>query len=288
MTTYLNHSLKNNPSLKQSFFRLANETFQIDLQAWEALGYWDDSYNVHCIEHNNEIIANVSTSEATLVLDHQLYRTKQIGTVMTARRYRQLGYAKSLMQHVLQENANADFIFLFANKQTASFYQQFGFELVMQRKFTIQTNNISFKQTDIKKLDFKDEKTRLFIVDLLTHRLPVSSKLGVLRNEMIILFHIMTSWSEHLYYIPALKTMVIGKQEKGRFILADFISKQPVLLKELLPFLNVSGDVIELGFTPSSLQKVESFEVIYDYFYVKNQCDIAFPSGYYFPDLGKA
>ena len=98
----------------------------------------------------------------------------------------------------------------------------------------------------------------------------------------------MTSWSEHLYYIPALKTMVIGKQEKGRFILADFISKQPVLLKELLPFLNVSGDVIELGFTPSSLHQVESFEVIDDYFYVKNQCDTAFPSGYYFPDLGKA
>lgn len=288
MNIYSNEIIKHNPKLKHSFFQLAKQTFQLQFEEWDALGYWNDSYTVHCIEQNDEIISNVSTSDALLVIDGNPFRAKQIGTVMTAPHARRSGYATTLMEHVLKKHEQLDYLFLFANPQAATFYEQFEFQLVKQKRYSINTSHIQFKPSEIKKLDFDNEKTRALLLDLLIHRLPVSTKLGVLQNEMIVLFHLMSTWREHLYYLPTLQTVVIGQQQGTKFILVDYISKQPILLKELLPYLKVTGDLIKFLFTPSTMNGMESVTVENDYFYVKNQCDTPFPADYYFPDIAKA
>lgn len=288
MILHSSNSIQQQPHLKQSFFQLTKEMFEIDLHAWDAFGYWNTSYRTHCIEQDGNIISNVATSDAFLLLDDRPFQGKQIGTVMTAKPFQRQGFATTLMEHVLEKNKDSDYLFLFANKYAASFYEQFGFERVQQQKFSIPTEAIQFKQTEIKKLNFQDDNTRTFILDMLIHRLPISTKLGVLQNEMIVMFHIISNWQAHLYYLPALQTIVIGQQIGDVFVLADVISKQPILLKELLPYLNVKNGTIQLGFTPSSFNGVDSMVVEDDFFYVKNQCDTPFPTNYYFPDLARA
>ena len=155
--------------------------------------------------------------------------------------------------------------------------------------YSMSTDRLQFKTTEIKKLNFNDAKTRAFILDYLIHRLPVSSKLGVLHNEQITMFNIMMAWQDNLYYLPAFQTIIVGRQQEQVFHLIDVISKQHLDLSEVVAHLNMAGaETIQFYFTPSFLKEMDATPIQESLFFVKMQCNTPFPAHYYFPEIAKA
>jgi hypothetical protein len=50
---------KENPAYRQSFFKLAQDTFGLDFAYWYQAGGWNDRYTCYSYADGNRIVANV-------------------------------------------------------------------------------------------------------------------------------------------------------------------------------------------------------------------------------------
>lgn len=278
-------AIRKNPQLKQSFFELAQETFHIQFEHWDALGYWKDTYCPYALEENGEIVANVSTSVGTLILDGRYYQVVQIGTVMTKKSHRNRGLAARLMDIVLEDVKHADFVYLFANDTVVDFYTKFGFEKRQQVSYRFDTAALNLQPTEIKKLDITDEKSRQLLYETMTHRMPVSLRLGMLQNEDIQMFHAVTHLKNNIYSAPKLNAFVVAEELEDRIVIMDVISKYPVNLFDMLKQLPIKQAIVELGFEPDispiEFKQVLNFES--GTMFVREQKDTPFPNHIAFP-----
>lgn len=278
-------AIRNNPQLKQSFFKLAQETFSLQFEHWDALGYWNDTYCPYTLEENGEIVANVSTSVGTLILDGNHYQAIQIGTVMTKQSHRNKGLATRLMNIVLEEVKHADFVYLFANDTVLDFYPKFGFERRQQVSYRFDTAALNLQPTDIKRLDITDEKSRQLLYDMITHRMPVSVKLGILQNEDILMFHAVTHLKNNIYSAPKLNAFVIAKELEDRVVILDIISKYPIDVFDVIKQLPIKQSKVELGFEVDNssieLKQILNFET--GMMFVREQKNTPFPNHIVFP-----
>lgn len=278
-------TIRNNPQLKQSFFNLAQETFSIQFEQWDALGYWKDTYCPYALEENGEIVANVSTSVGTLILDGNYYQTVQIGTVMTKKSHRNRGLAARLMDIVLEDVKHVDFVYLFANDTVFDFYPKFGFEKRQQVSYRFDKTALNVQPTEIKKLDITDEKSRQLLYDTMTHRMPVSLKLGMLQNEDIQMFHAVTHLKNNIYSAPKLNAFVVAEELEDRIVIMDIISKYPVNLFDVLKQLPIKQATVELGFEVdiSPIEFKQILNVESGTMFVREQKDTPFPNYIAFP-----
>ena len=238
---------------KASFFQLAHDVFTLDFSQWDALGYWTPMYKPHCFIKDGYVVANVSVTFATMVIEGTTKKVAQIGTVMTAPQYRRQGFSKKLMDYVLDTYKDIDLFYLFANDSVLHFYPCFGFKAVPQYVSEVSLPTMPTRQTNVKKLDLHNASTRQFIYDRAKHRVPVSTKVGVLGNEDIVMFHALLAYDSALYYLPDFEAIIIGYEEEGAFELVDVIAKKEVALISILNALLTKANKISFGFTPNAL-----------------------------------
>lgn len=283
-------AVRNNKSMKESFFRLGHATFGLQYEQWDKYGYWDESYTSYAFEDEGEIVANVSTSEATMVLDRKPYKAVQIGGVMTDPKYRGQGLSRKLMEKVIEDALDADIIYLFANASVLDFYPKFGFEKRTQSTFFIHTEHLKRQALEVHKLNIADEKTRQLVFDTATDRLPTSKKMAMLQNESIVMFHALTQYREDLYYVPQLKTIVIAKEFKDRLQVIDILSKEYIDTLTVLNALPIKAPKVELCFTPDILSIPVEQGVLEDdgAMFVKEQGKVSYPNHIIFPYSGLA
>lgn len=278
-------AIRKHPELKQSFFSLAKATFQLDFEQWDALGYWDETYCPYAFEVDNKIIANVSISIATMIVDGQAYKSVQVGTVMTDPAYQGKGLSRQLMEKVLTDVANDDIIYLFANKSVLNFYPKFGFERRTQGTFMIKTKQLQLTPTEIKKVNIYDEKARQLFYETTVHRMPISTTLGMLQNENIVMFHALTQYTDAIYYVADFQAFVIAIEQEDRFQLVDVISKHPIDLVALISALPIQASNIQLCFTPDALRVPVEKGIFHDEgaMFVKQQGTIQYPEMLLYP-----
>ena len=278
-------AIRKHPELKQSFFDLAKSTFQLDFEQWDALGYWDETYCPYAFEVDNKIIANVSISIATMIVDVQAYKSVQVGTVMTDPAYQGKGLSRQLMERVLTDVETDDIIYLFANKSVLQFYPKFGFETRTQGTFTIETRHLQLEPTDVKKVNIFDEKERQLFYEATAHRVPSSKTLSILHNENIVMFHALTQYSDAIYYVPAFQAFVIAVEHDDCYQLVDVISKNPIDLVSLISTLPLQASNIQLCFTPDTLRVPVEKGIFHDEgaMFVKQQGTIQYPEMLLYP-----
>lgn len=283
-------AIRNNLQLKQSFFILANDTFGLEFEQWDTFGYWDDTYCPYVYEVNGEIVANVSTNIGTMILDGKHYRAVQIGTVMTNPKYQGQGLSRQLLEKALEDNEDADFVYLFANKTVLNFYPKFGFETRMQATFSVDKKDLTIEPTEVKKLDIHDEKSRKLFYETTMHRMPISLKMSMLQNENIVMFHALTQYQECIFYVPKFQAFVIAKETDEQFQLIDVISKESIDLLAILQSLPIKAEKIELCFTPDPLKIPIKQGIFIDdgAMFVKNQKNIVYPNQILYPYSGLA
>ena len=279
-----------NPQLKKSFFKLANDTFGLDFEQWDEQGYWNDTYCPYVIEVGGEIVANVSTSSGTMILDGRQYKAVQIGTVMTNPKFQGKGLSRQLMEKVMEDHVSAHIIYLFANKTVLDFYPKFGFETRIQSTFTVDKKDIEAIHTEVKKVNLDDKPTRNVFYETTVFRKPVSQKMSMVQNENIVMFHALTQYRDCIYYVPKFQAFAILNETAEYAELIDVISKEQVNVQEILGCLPIQSEKIRLRFTPDNLKIPVMQDMLIDEgaMFVKNQKDIMYPNNVLYPYSGLA
>lgn len=283
-------AIGSNSQLKQSFLQLAQETFGLEFEQWDELGYWNNTYCPYAFEVDGEIVANVSVNVGTMLVEGTTYQAIQIGTVMTHPAFRGQGLSRKLMEKVLEDTASAAILYLFANESVLNFYPKFGFSTRRQATFSLATKDLNLQPTEIKKVDISDEAARKLFYETIKHRMPVSLKMSMLQNESIVMFHALTQYKDALYYVPKFSAFVIATEQAGRFQLIDVIAKQYVDLQALIESLPINASLVELGFTPDHLTVPVQQGVLHDdgAMFVREQSDLHYPNDVLYPYSGLA
>ncbi len=261
---------------RNSFNQLAQTTFQIDFSKWFNKGYWNDKYVPYSFMNNNgEIIANASIFKMNIVIDNSSYNAIQIGTVMTANRYRQKGLSKVLMNKIIDTlKDECDFFYLFANESVLDFYPKFGFSRVDESEYRLTTNRSLRERTknNVRKLSV-DSDIQL-LEAMAKNRYQNKSKISVLHNDELLMFYFLVVFPESIYYIAELEAVVIMEHEEDTLHIFDIIScKAQDIYTVLGNVLKEETEQVVFHFDPGNVEGLQVKKIPSDddaLFYLSN------------------
>ncbi|WP_455715730.1 GNAT family N-acetyltransferase [Anaerosporobacter sp.] len=257
---------KDNDLFRAALNQLTRDTFGFDFESWYQNGYWkEDMYMPHSLMDGDRMVANVSANRMTFVIDGEIKNYIQIGTVMTAKEYRNQGLGRYLIEKVIATYKNqCDGIYLFGNDSVISYYPKFGFQV--SKEYIYKKHLI--KDEMIKKLSKNSEgfvkilnpsnedRVRFFeyVKDAVLNDGMIMRNLGL----MGFYYHEM----EDIYYSKRLDTYVVATIEDNTLNLSCFIAKRKVELSEILDSFADVAEAVILDFVPSDKSgfEVEEFK----------------------------
>ncbi|MEH6944973.1 GNAT family N-acetyltransferase [Bacillus sp. JJ722] len=245
---------KDHEVYKKSFNELAKMVFQIDFKNWYEKGCWNDKYICYSYIDGDKVIANASISKMTIVSNGKEYNAIQVGTVMTHPDYRNQGLSTKLMNHIIEKyEKDYDFTYLFANKTVLDFYPTFGFEKVHESSYTMNISEVKRlpARSTLRRLDITNEKDYELIQRFAVERISVSSILGVINNESLLMFYLILVFNDAIYYLEEEDVIVIYNHEDNQLHLYDVISRKPVEIDYIINSIVTSEtETINFYFTP--------------------------------------
>ena len=115
--------------LRNSFNALALETFHLNFEDWYQNGFWRENYIPYSIVIDGKVVANVSVNLTDMMYDGEIKKFIQLGTVMTAKEFRNQGLIRQIMREIEADYKDkVDGMYLFANDSVLDFYPKFGFK----------------------------------------------------------------------------------------------------------------------------------------------------------------
>ncbi|MGD7044798.1 GNAT family N-acetyltransferase [Jeotgalibacillus proteolyticus] len=227
---------RDNDRLRESFNRLAQETFQLDFDPWFAHGYWTDKYlPFSFLNEEGEVIANASIYKMTIEMNQVTHQAIQIGTVMTDKRYRNQGLAKKLMDHILElYQDRVDLIYLFANQSVLDFYPKFGFTRVDECEYSLFFKNSQIKVKDKELIKLSVDHDLKLLESFAKNRWIHKSTSAVKDNQELLMFYFLIAFPDSIYYIKDLETIVLMKQEEEVLHIFDVISLNEQDVREVV------------------------------------------------------
>ncbi len=228
--------------LRLSFNRLAQLTFGINFEAWYQKGAWDDSYTCYSFADGEEIVANVSVTEMTMLLNGNEVPALQIGTVMTHPTYRGLGLFKTLMEQALASSRQPDnsLVFLFANESVVNLYPKLGFtRSPFYRYETDMRLPKQAKLPKLRKLDVSREEDWALLVRLAQGRGPLPAECSVSGSASIFLWHCLNIFPDALYYAEDRELLLVYEWSEGKIEVMDIVSPRPVMFADIAECLAV-------------------------------------------------
>jgi ribosomal protein S18 acetylase RimI-like enzyme len=218
--------------LRLSFNRLAQLTFGINFEAWYQKGAWDDSYTCYSFADGEEIVANVSVTAMTVLLNGNEVPALQIGTVMTHPDYRGLGLFKKLMEEALAASGQPDnsLVVLYANESVITLYPKLGFK---RSPFYRYETDVELSKPvgspHLRKLDVAREEDWALLLRLAQGRGPLPSQCSASGSSSIFLWHCLNTFPDALYYAEDRELLLVYKWTEEKFDLMDVVSSRPVL-----------------------------------------------------------
>ncbi|MCA1035967.1 GNAT family N-acetyltransferase [Bacillus infantis] len=216
---------KKNRILRRSFNELAKETFGIQFENWFDLGYWSDKYIPYSFADGEKVVANASANLIGFSGEGKDWKAVQVGTVMTHKDYRNLGLARQLMERILEDYQEADFIYLFANSTVLDFYPKFGFSPVEETQYFIKANADS-NQSEIRKLDGRNPEDLSFIYEMAGRR-TFPGGFDAVNTRELLMFYCLNVFHDDIYHLPEDRAIVLSRQEKDVLHMYDIISSEP-------------------------------------------------------------
>lgn len=174
----------------------------------------------------------------------------QIGTVMTADKYRNKGLSRYLIEKIICEyKEKCDYIYLFANDTVLDFYPKFGFEKVNEYRYSISRVK---KDTNIiaNKLNIHNYEDKQLLESIIENSI-VNSKLYVEENKNLIMFYCLGFLKECIYYIKEYNVIAICEYEDDTLNINDiFCNRKFDLEKVINVLIDDKTKRVNLGFTP--------------------------------------
>ncbi len=284
-------NVRDNPKLRQSFNRLALQTWGFDFEDWYQNGYWGTRYIPYAMVCQGQVVANVSVNLMTFAGPDGIHRYIQLGTVMTSPEYRLRGLSRRLMEEIDRDyEGKAEGFYLFANDSVLDFYPRFGYRAVKETGYSMAlpagtaeagggaahnnagnrsmqepfSTGIGSAQTRASSRigSFALQRPCARRVSVKTPgermaleqaiaRSAVCGRFDMRENPGLILFYVTKFMQENVYVIPSLDAYVIAEAEDDTLLLHGIFAPSPVDPALAAAAFGRGFRRLQLGFTPA-------------------------------------
>lgn len=245
-------SYRNNEQLRNSFNRLAEETFGLNFEDWYQNGYWGENYNPYSIVYNGEIVANVSVNKTNFLWNGEKVHFIQLGTVMTKKGHRNQGLIRKLMKEIELDYNDTEAMYLFGSDDVLEFYPKFGFKSAKEYQYTKQvftTKTSSMVQVPM------DGKEMWEILKQAIQENKFAQSFDMVDNPELFLFYVTKFMQENVYYEKETDTFVIAEIEENELFIHAVFSKQDITLNQVIEAFGSEIKCVTLGFVPKEKQE---------------------------------
>jgi len=259
-----------NKALRDSFNRLAEQSFGLNFESWYQNGFWGDNYDPHSIVIDGRVVSNVSVNRTDLEIGGRRYRILQLGTVMTDPDFRGRGFSRAIMEHIEKKYADAEGIYLFANDTVVDFYPRFGFRPGRQwqyRKEVCQRGECRAEQVPMDGPAAWAELARA--MEKSTFRCGCR----MVDNPGLIFFYVSQFMQEAVYRIPQLDAWVIAEPEGETLTIHNIFAEASVTIEAVAAAFGSGVTQVALGFAPENAGDWEVMELWEEdtHFFVKGK-----------------
>ena len=281
------HGYRADKQLRDSFNRLAEQTFGLDFEGWYQNGFWGENYDPHSIVIDGEVVSNVSVNRTDLAFGGRRYHILQLGTVMTAPEYRGRGLNRAIMEYIAREYADADGIYLFANDTVVDYYPRFGFRPGREmacRKAVTASDTCRAEPVLMDGPAAWDRLAQAMEKSTFREGCPMVG------NPGLIFFYASQFMTDAVYHIPSLDAWVIAEQEGSSLTIHNIFADASVTVEDVAAAFSGVEEIC-LGFAPENAGGWESYELQEEdtHFFVKGSVFAEFEeSGLRIPSLSHA
>lgn len=231
MSYKINKKIRDNEKLRSGFNELALKTFELSFEDWYKAGYWTDRYIPYVMHDGDHVLANVSVNLMDFVWQGKHRRYVQIGTVMTDEEHRNKGFARALMESVLEDwKERCHGMYLFANETVLAFYPKFGFQ--QEREFQCSLR-ITGQPGCVRKLDMRNCRDREIFRQRFASSNPFSA-LPMTENEGLLMFYCASFMKDCVFYCRDYDAVVIGMQDRETFFCYDIYGGHGYTMSEIV------------------------------------------------------
>ena len=252
------HGYRDNKALRDSFNRLAEQTFGLNFEGWYQNGFWKENYDPHSVVIDGEVVSNVSVNRTDLMIGGKKYQILQLGTVMTAEAHRGKGYGRAIMEYIEGEYADVDGIYLFANDTVVDYYPRFGFRPAAEyayRKAICQSGACVAEQVIMDNADSWAKLAEAMGKSEFREGCPMVG------NPGLIFFYVSQFMQEAVYHIPHLDAWVIAEPEEGSLTIHNIFAGEQVTIDDVVAAFGGEVKEITLGFAPACADGWEISEI---------------------------
>lgn len=249
---YINY--QNDEKLRKEFNHLTQAFWKFDYEAFYESGFWDDTYILYSLFDQDKIVSHSTVTLFQTQIKAETKTLLQLGTVMTDQHYQKQGLSRFLMERISSDFRDTTAgIFLFANDTVLDFYPKFGFAALPEYQAHKEFNIEKQDQIAREKLNLNHPEHLQLVKDLVQYSVPCSA--FPMDNYGMIFFYCYIypkfGFTNTLYYIEALKTIVAAQIEENTLIILHVFSKNEVPLNEILKaFADQDLTSVKLGFSP--------------------------------------
>lgn len=234
--------------LRHSFNTLAEKTFGLNFEGWYQNGFWGDNYNPYSVVIDGEVVANVSLNRTDMVIDGEVKRLYQLGTVMTDEHWRNRGLIRAIMEEIEKDTQDADGMYLFGNDNVVEFYPKFGFSPGVEHSFTREVNQTT--PCTMVNIPMDGPGQWAILRDAMDASLfPEGCRM--VRNPELIFFYVSLFMQECVYRCEELDAYVIAEIEDGELLIHNVFSPKAITLDQVIAAFGSGIRTVTLGFTPA-------------------------------------
>jgi len=267
-------------NLRNSFNTLALETFGLNFEDWYQNGFWGENYIPYSIVSDGRVVANVSVNLTNMMFEGKEKRFIQLGTVMTAKEYRNQGSIRQIMGEIEADYKDKiDGMYLFANDSVLDFYPKFGFEKYVEYQYAVNVENTT--ECQLKKVVMDNPDAWRTLLNTMNNNI-FQGKFDMVGNHELIMFYVTKFMQEDVWYHRESDTYVIAEIEDEQAVIHNIFSSTLDDLDEVIALFGKEVKRIILGFTPLNSEKYEVKELKDDdtTFFIKGEAFEAIKAEY--------
>lgn len=246
------HNYRDDEALRRSFNELADKVFGLSFEKWYQDGFWKDNYDPYSVVEDNKVVANISVNRCNIMYNGRKVKLIQLGTVMTDPECRGRGYARLLMEKILEEfESDVDGIYLYANDSVTDFYPKFGFT---ERKEYCYSKDV----------DNDNERSAVPVDwDKMPAILDKDDQIGkvyMVSNTGLYMFYLSQFMTGNSFCIKDQDTYMIAEEDDGTLIVHAVIGDADI--DRVAEAFGSGISKVILGYTPADTTGFEEQEVV--------------------------
>jgi len=249
------HSYADEPGLLERVFLLLDVVFPglpAHARALEPLGLrWDQVSKPFLVTDGDQPLAHVGVLEVPMVLDGRETLVGGIHAVCTHPNHRRRGYFRLAMEEALAwcDERYATALLIGGDSKL---YEPFGFREVRESRFVAhvcRSTNAPHRQR-LRQLALDQPADLRLLHRLLDKRVPVSRRLGVMRERGVFLF---TQAKQPMWYAEDMDAILCIEITDETLRLYDLVATRIPTLEEVIDRIDSPLKRVEVYFTPDQL-----------------------------------